>query len=51
MRCRFFGPLVEEQMKGVAHNVVISEVFEICGYSLALEQSDWLANLSNKFLL
>ena len=48
---RFFGPLVEEQMKGTANNVVISEVFEKCGHSLALEQPERLADLLKKFLL
>ena len=48
---RFFGLLVEEQMKGTANNVVISEVFEKCGHSLALEQPERLAILLKKFLL
>jgi pimeloyl-ACP methyl ester carboxylesterase len=42
---------VAEQMKGTAHNVVISEVFEECGHSIALEQPERLANLLKKFLL
>jgi pimeloyl-ACP methyl ester carboxylesterase len=50
-RYRFFGPLVEEQMKTAATNVVISEVFEDCGHSLSLEQPERLANLLKKFLL
>jgi hypothetical protein len=48
---RFFGPLVEEQMKTAAHDVTISEVFEECGHSLSLEKPERLANLLKKFLL
>jgi pimeloyl-ACP methyl ester carboxylesterase len=48
---RFFGPLVEEQMKTAAHDVAISEVFEECGHSLSLEKPERLANLLKKFLL
>jgi pimeloyl-ACP methyl ester carboxylesterase len=50
-KCRFFGPLVEEQMKQVADNVVISEVFEECGHSLSLEKPERLAGLLKRFLL
>jgi pimeloyl-ACP methyl ester carboxylesterase len=48
---RFFGPLVEEQMKSAAHNVAISEVFEECGHSLSLEKPERLANLLKKFVI
>lgn len=48
---RFFGPLVEQQMQGTANNVVITEVFEKCGHSLALEQPERLAELLKRFLL
>jgi pimeloyl-ACP methyl ester carboxylesterase len=48
---RFFGQLVEEQMKGAASEVVISEIFENCGHSLSLEQPERLANLLRKFIL
>jgi pimeloyl-ACP methyl ester carboxylesterase len=48
---RFFGPLVEKQMQATANNIVISEVFEKCGHSLALEQPERLANLLKKFIL
>lgn len=48
---RFFGPLVEEQMQSTANNIVISEVFEKCGHSLALEQPERLASLLKKFIL
>jgi pimeloyl-ACP methyl ester carboxylesterase len=48
---RFFGPLVEEQMKAAASEVVISEIFENCGHSLSLEQPERLANLLSKFIL
>jgi pimeloyl-ACP methyl ester carboxylesterase len=51
MNSRFFGPLVEEQMKAAANDVVISEVFENCGHSLSLEQPERLANLLKKFVL
>ena len=48
---RFFGPLVKEQMESAAEKVHISEVFEECGHSLALEQPEKLANLLKKFIL
>ena len=48
---RFFGSLVEGQMKGIANNAVTSEVFEKCGYSIAVEQPERLANLLKRFLL
>jgi hypothetical protein len=48
---RFFGPLVEEQMKTAATDIVISEVFEECGHSLSLEQPERLAGLLKKFVL
>jgi pimeloyl-ACP methyl ester carboxylesterase len=48
---RFFGPLVEEQMKSAAHNVAIAEVFEECGHSLSLEKPERLANLLKKFVI
>lgn len=48
---RFFGPLVEEQMKAAASDIIISEVFENCGHSLSLEQPEQLANLLKKFAL
>jgi pimeloyl-ACP methyl ester carboxylesterase len=51
MNSRFFGPLVEEQMKAAANDVVISEVFENCGHSLSLEQPERLANLLKNFAL
>lgn len=38
-------------MEGAANDVVISEVFEECGHSLALEQPERLANWLKKFLL
>jgi len=47
---RFFGPLVKEQMRAAATNVVISEVFENCGHSLSLEQPERLAHLLKKFV-
>jgi pimeloyl-ACP methyl ester carboxylesterase len=47
---RFFGPLVEREMQRTANNVLISEVFEECGHSLALEQPERLAGLLKKFL-
>jgi hypothetical protein len=50
-RIRFFGPLVEEQMKTAATDIVISEVFEECGHSLSLEQPERLASLLKKFVL
>ena len=48
---RFFGPLVEKQMKSAATQVDIAEVFEDCGHSLSLEQPERLAKLLKKFLL
>jgi pimeloyl-ACP methyl ester carboxylesterase len=51
MKNRFFGPLVEEQMKAAANDVVISEVLEGCGHSLSLEQPERLASLLKKFAL
>jgi pimeloyl-ACP methyl ester carboxylesterase len=38
-------------MQRTANNVLISEVFEECGHSLALEQPERLAGLLKKFLL
>lgn len=38
-------------MQSTANNIVISEVFEKCGHSLALEQPERLANLLKKFIL
>jgi hypothetical protein len=49
--CRFFGPLVEEQMKTAASSIDISEVFEACGHSLSLEQPECLAELLGRFVL
>jgi pimeloyl-ACP methyl ester carboxylesterase len=49
--CRFFGPLVKEQMESAAEKVHIAEVFEGCGHSLALEQPEKLASLLKKFIL
>jgi hypothetical protein len=51
IRGRFFGPLVEEQMKIAANSIAISEVFQACGHSLSLEQPERLANLLKKFVL
>lgn len=48
---RFFGPLVEEQMRSAANRVDIAEVFENCGHILSLEQPERLANLLKKFVL
>jgi hypothetical protein len=47
---RFFGPLVEEQMKIAATDITISEVFENCGHSLSLELPERLANLLKRFV-
>lgn len=48
---RFFGPLVEQQMRTAADSVDIAEVFENCGHSLSLEQPERLAALLKKFIL
>jgi pimeloyl-ACP methyl ester carboxylesterase len=47
----FFGPLVKECMEKVAEKVEVSEVFEECGHSLALEQPQRLADLLVDFML
>ncbi|MGG5372375.1 alpha/beta fold hydrolase [Enterococcus sp. AZ196] len=46
----FFGPMVAEQMREVAENVVKSEVFEKCGHSLALEAPERLADALIDFI-
>lgn len=51
MLYRFFGPLVELEMKKVAHNVTRSEIFEKCGHSLAWEAEDRLAAILTEFML
>ena len=47
----FFGPLVEENMKKVCENVELSEIYEECGHSLALEKPERLAGDLKKFML
>jgi hypothetical protein len=38
MKCRFFGPLVEEQLRNAVDKVDIAIILEKCGHSLSLEQ-------------
>ena len=47
----FFGPKVRECAQKFAHNVEVSEIFEECGHSLALEKPERLAKLLRKFML
>lgn len=47
---RFFGPLVEGQMKKAAEEVYHAELFERCGHSLSLEAPDRMAAVLQKFL-
>jgi hypothetical protein len=42
---RFFGPLVEQEMRNAADNVVLSDTFQDCGHSISLEQPEKLAEL------
>lgn len=48
---RFFGPIVKEQMEIVSDNIVVSEVFDGCGHSLALEKPQELAECLRKLIL
>ena len=47
----FFGPMVKECMEKVAEKVEMSEIFEECGHSLALEKPERLAKMLKDFML
>lgn len=47
----FFGPQVEKCIKKVSEKVEVSEIFEECGHSLALEKPERLAKLLKDFML